>query len=461
VGTIFLLVFWWLYLRSGVPTFPPWVTWSTGGEPHTIVFHVTRDGRPVSGVTLDTESTSGTTGEELTDESGSAVFRPGEGEVVYIYIDRRQISLRPVPPGEWVEITMRSQAPSAAQSSFLMPTLREQLDARQPLYQLARALPWATFEEAFADSYSEEGRPAKPVRLMVGLLLLKQLHNLGDETVVAQWVQNPYWQFFCGCEDFQWEPPCDPSDLVYFRQRIGENGVAVIFAASAQLHGRKAAEAEVVIDSTVQEKAVTYPTDTKLYRRVLAQKPRDTSKIYSLHEPHIYCIAKGKEHKKYEFGTKASLAMTKTSGILVAAVAHAENCYDGHTLPEVLEQAEVVQGERPDKAIVDRGYRGAREVGGTQILVPGKAPAGQSPSQRQAMRQRFRRRCAIEPTIAHLKSDFRLARNYLRGFAGDSLNLLLAAAAWNFRKWLRLWRLFFQLLILAPPHQPHHRLQTA
>jgi IS5 family transposase len=118
------------------------------------------------------------------------------------------------------------------------------------------------------------------------------LHNLGDETVVAQWVQNPYWQFFCGCEDFQWELPCDPSDLVYFRQRIGEDGVAVIFAASAQLHGKKSAEAEVVIDSTVQEpsgarqpaagspqgsagghwqKAVTYPTDTKLCRRIIAR----------------------------------------------------------------------------------------------------------------------------------------------------------------------------------------------
>lgn len=117
---------------------------------------------------------------------------------------------------------------------------------------------------------------------------------------------------------------------------------------------------------------------------------------------------------------------------------------------------------RPDFDVrVGRGYRGAREVGGTQILVPGKAPAGQSPSQRQAMRQRFWRRCAIEPTIAHLKSDFRLGRNCLRGFAGDSLNLLLAAAAWNFRKWLRFWRLFFQLLFVTLLHQPHPRRQTA
>jgi IS5 family transposase len=73
-----------------------------------------------------------------------------------------------------------------------MPTLREQLDPRQPLHQLAEKLPWESFEEAFAEKYSREGRPAKAVRLMVGLLLLKQLHNLGDETVVAQWVQNPF-----------------------------------------------------------------------------------------------------------------------------------------------------------------------------------------------------------------------------------------------------------------------------
>lgn len=423
---------------------------------------------------------------------------------------------------------MRSKRRVEFQPSFLMPTLREQLDPRQPLYHLAQKLPWASFEEAFAGYYSEEGRPAKPVRLMVGLLLLKQLHNLGDETVVAQWIQNPYWQFFCGVEEFQWELPCDPSDLVYFRQRIGEEGVALIFAASAQLHGKKAQEAEVVIDSTVQEKAVTYPTDTKLcrriiercwklanqhevklrrryrkavrqsllaqrwrqhpkrqkearrgvrrlrtiagrlvrelerklpaailevqrenfarYRQVLAQKPKDKAKIYSLHEPHIYCVAKGKEHKKYEFGTKASLAMTKSSGVLVAAIAHPQNRYDGHTLAEVLEQVEVVQGKRPEMAIVDRGYRGASEVDGTQILTPSRPRREQTAAESKAMRGRFRRRCAIEPTIAHLKSDFRLARNYLRGFAGDALNVLLAATAWNLRKWLRILRRYIQTL---------------
>jgi IS5 family transposase len=423
---------------------------------------------------------------------------------------------------------VKAHAKTEEQISFLMPGLREQLDPRQELYRLAEAMPWEVFEKEMGGYYSEEGRPAKPVRLMVGLLLLKQMYDLGDETAVAQWVQNPYWQFFCGECEFQWVMPCDPSDLVHFRHRIGEAGMALIFGSSVFLHGEKAQEKEVVIDSTVQEKNVTYPTDTKLhrkiivrcwkaadrhgvklrrrygkevrkcvlaqrgrrqartrqaavraarklktiagrlvrelerklpeqakaaeaenfalYRRVLAQQRHDSGKVYSLHEPHIYCVSKGKEHKKYEFGTKASLAMTKSSGIIVAAVAHEENEYDGHTLPEVLAWAEAFQGERPKVGIVDRGYRGARWVGDTEILTPDKGPKNQSKRERQAMKKRFRRRCAIEPVIGHLKSDYRLGRNCLRGFAGDQINLFLAAAAWNFRKWMRLSAAFWRLL---------------
>jgi len=147
-------------------------------------------------------------------------------------------------------------ATAQRQQSFLMPTLAEQCDPRQPLKQLADRLPWGEFDEAFGEFYSEEGRPAKPVRLMVGLLLLKQLENLSDEMAVERWVQNPYYQYFCGMKEFQWELPCDPTDRVYFRRRIGEEGVALILAASVQLHGEKAQEREVVVDSTVQEKNI-------------------------------------------------------------------------------------------------------------------------------------------------------------------------------------------------------------
>ena len=400
-----------------------------------------------------------------------------------------------------------------------MPTLAEQCDPRHPLKKLGDRIPWRDFEEAFADNYSEEGRPAKPVRLMESLLLLKQMYNESDESVVERWKENPYWQQFSGMSHFQWEFPCDPSDLVYFRARIGEEGVALILAISAQMHGKRSQERELVIDTTVQEKNITYPVDTKqygkiiqrcwkladkegvrlrrryrkevraclmaqrwrkdvrqrkrahkgqrrlrtiagvlirelerklceeslqdqkqafaLYRRVLQQKPQDTEKIYSLHEPHVYCVAKGKEHKKYEFGTKASIALTKTHGVIVAAVAHGKNVYDGHTLPEVLEQAEAITDGRATHAIVDRGYRGRKEIGGTEVLTPRKPEKEPSSTQKAKMRKRFRRRAAIEPVISHLKHGLGLLRCFLKGFLGDQLNLMLAAAAWNFRKWMR------------------------
>jgi IS5 family transposase len=420
---------------------------------------------------------------------------------------------------------MQAKSSGPHQTSFLMPTLGEQLDPRQPLKQLADKFPWAEFEQVFGKYYSVEGRPAKPVRLMVGLLLLKQLFDQGDETVVAAWVQNPYWQYFCGMSEFQWQVPCDPSDLVYFRQRIGEAGVQRILQVSAQLHGPAAQEREVVVDTTVQEKNITHPTDTKLthkiirccwkladcngvklrrryrkavrqgvmaqrwrrdprkrktahralrkmkiiagrllrelerklpvavreeqrehfalYRRVLHQQLSDRNKIYSLHEPQVYCLSKGKEHKKYEFGSKASVVMTKTSGVIVGAVAHEENLYDGDALRPALQQTQLITGQVPAKAIVDRGYRGRKEVDGTEVLLPGKPQPGQSKSVSARLRARFRRRAAIEPLISHLKHQYRLARCFLKGFVGDQVNLLLAAAAWNLKKWLRAAALFW------------------
>jgi transposase, IS5 family len=424
---------------------------------------------------------------------------------------------------------MQAKPSATHQISFLLPTLAEQLDPRQPLKQLADTLPWSEFERAFGKYYSAEGRPAKPVRLMVGLLLLKQMFNQGDETVVAAWVQNPYWQYFCGMSEFQWQAPCDPSDLVYFRDRIGQAGMQRILQVSAQLHGDHAQESEVVVDTTVQEKNITYPTDTKLahkiihrcwkladrngvklrrryrkavrhgvmaqrwrrdpkkrkaahralrkmkviagrlirelerklpeavcedqrgnfalYRRVLRQQPADRDKIYSLHEPQVYCLSKGKEHKKYEFGSKASVVMTKTAGVIVGAVAHEENLYDGDALRPALQQTRVITGQQPARAIVDRGYRGRKAVDGTQVLLPGRPQPGQSKSVSAKMRARFRRRAAIEPVISHLKHQYRLARCFLKGFVGDQVNLLLAAAAWNLKKWLRAAAFFWLQLV--------------
>lgn len=106
-----------------------------------------------------------------------------------------------------------------------------------------------------------------PVRLMVACLLLKHLYNLGDETLVSSWIQNPYMQYFYGIEYFQHTFPCDPSDFVHFRKRIGVEGMEKIFAYSVSFHGKDAQEKQMLSDTTVQENNTTYPTDAKLAKK--------------------------------------------------------------------------------------------------------------------------------------------------------------------------------------------------
>jgi len=187
--------------------------------------------------------------------------------------------------------------------------------------------------------------------------------------------------------------------------------------------------------------------DLMIYWRVLLQKRTDKNKIYSRHEPQVYCVAKGKEHKKYEFGSKASVGITAESGVIVSAVSHPKNIYDGHTLPEVLELAEAIMGQRPKVAIADRGYRGVDKINGTTILTPKPADKDATTAEKEKMRHGFRRRSAVEAVIGHLKKDFRMMRCYLKGTIGDQINLLLAASAWNLKKWVntlsffRIWEL--------------------
>ena len=154
---------------------------------------------------------------------------------------------------------MKPNADTTPQLQFLLPDLATMLDARQPLHQLARRIDWAQFETAFAPLYKDEGRPALPIRRMVGLLLLKQLHNLSDERVVEQWTLNPYFQFFCGESEFQWGAPCAASELVHFRDRIGPGGGEKLLSASITLHGERAKEKDVVLDTTAQEKRSAFP----------------------------------------------------------------------------------------------------------------------------------------------------------------------------------------------------------
>jgi IS5 family transposase len=115
-----------------------------------------------------------------------------------------------------------------------------------------------------------------------------------------------------------------------------------------------------------------YREQFDLFEKVRSQKIRDKNKVYSLHETHVYAITKGKDHKKYEYGTKASIVATKQSGVIVGVAAHETNEHDSKTLEAALTSANANRKRPIAKAICDRGYRGKKEVLGTQIAIPDK-----------------------------------------------------------------------------------------
>ncbi|MEA2018562.1 MAG: transposase, partial [Campylobacterota bacterium] len=149
----------------------------------------------------------------------------------------------------------------------------DMLDSKDPLIVLADNFPWSKVESQFKKYYKNDkvGRPNKPIRLMVGLLLLKQLENLSDENIVLQFKRNPYYQYFCGLTEYTPALPCHSTELVVFRNRIGKDGLEFIFKLSVDMHGNDAKESEVIVDSTVQESNMTFPTDGKLAIKIIAK----------------------------------------------------------------------------------------------------------------------------------------------------------------------------------------------
>jgi IS5 family transposase len=144
------------------------------------------------------------------------------------------------------------------------------INMEHELILLAQRIDWEKVDKEFSIYYPELGRPAVPIRKMVGSMLLKQMNNLGDETFVARWIENPYWQYFCGETYFQYDEPYDPSDFVHFRKRIGEEGAQKILKLSISLFDSKDVhEKEILIDTTVQEKNITFPTDSKLHKKII------------------------------------------------------------------------------------------------------------------------------------------------------------------------------------------------
>ena len=409
-----------------------------------------------------------------------------------------------------------------ATDDFFRARLDQMIDLRHPLVVLAGRIPWSALESSLAPhlahrdrkgrviegmglfgptrelagaGVSPAGRPRLPIRLMASLLYLKHAFNLSDEAVVERWSENVVWQYFSGQAYYEARLPCDATQLGRFRTAIGEAGVEEILKATIDTAVHTGAVApqdmqRVIVDTTVQEKAVAFPTESRLleiarhkvvgvaraagialkqtfahegkelrrraggyahakqYRRLKrvlrrqrtilgrlirevrrkwpqqlaaetttrltslldrceqlrTQPRRGKDKVYALHAPEVECIAKGKARQRYEFGVKASLAVTHRSGLIVGARTFPGNPYDGHVLAQQLEQTTILLedvGVVPEEVFVDLGYRGVdRDNPGVRIVHRGRIRSLDAKD-----RQRLKRRQAIEPVIGHLKAS--------------------------------------------------------
>jgi transposase, IS5 family len=419
---------------------------------------------------------------------------------------------------------MKPKRTNHDQGLLFEPRLSNQLDPKHELVLFSQLIDWDSLEKDLSIYFCEtNGAPAKPVRLITGILLLQHLYNLSDEKVVYGWRENPYWQFFCGYDYLQWSFPIDPSSLSKWRQRLGETGLNRIFSSTVfcaldiGLVSPKSFET-VIADTTVMPKNISFPTDAKLYfnsinklnflarkfnislrqtykflakkayrdvsrythcrkmklasrerrrlktylgrvrrdlerellnkpevlllvkptfdviDRILVQERDSKNKVYSLHEPGVECIAKGKSHKKYEFGCKASIVLTHKECFVLNVKAFHGNPYDGHTLKEVLDDSEKLTGVAIKRAFADKGYKGHQAGTNRKVFLSGMRGLSIH------FKKLLRRRSAIEPCIGHMKSDGKLNRNYLKGSLGDRLNAILCGIGHNARMLLRFLR---------------------
>lgn len=423
------------------------------------------------------------------------------------------------------------------QADIFRNRLSNQLKPNHELMILSNSIKWDEIESEFSDMHTNSwkgGQPPKPVRLMVGLLLLEYMHDLSDEKVVRMWVENPYWQYFCGYDFLQWEFPIDPSSLTRWRKRLGKErvekilGLTIKCALDVGIVKAKDLE-DVIVDTTVMPKNISHPTDSKLMNRsrerlvkltkkhginlrqnynlvtqkltrqiggylhakqmkrargaikklktycgrvvrdierkifgnaelerifknevenahkILTQEKHSKNKIYSVHEAHVECIAKGKAHKRYEFGCKASFVMTHKKGksLVLSSEAKHGNAHDSRTLKDALALTEKMTGVKVVNAFVDLGYRG-HDVEDTKVWL-----SRQKRGVTAKFRKHIKRRQAIEPHLGHMKNEGKLDRCRLWGEIGDQLHAALVGAGYNLNLILNYLRIFFAQILVV------------
>jgi IS5 family transposase len=177
-----------------------------------------------------------------------------------------------------------SQPRDDRQDDLFRTSLEAIINLRHPLVRLAAEINWDFLAKRFSSVCRVgPGQPPLPTRLVAGLFILKHMHNLSDEALCDRWVENPYFQYFCGEAVFRHELPFDRSSLTRWRQRLGEEQIAALLQESLSVaHRSGAIETKdlerVVVDTTVQEKAIAHPTDARLMHRAI-EKLVDLAKL--------------------------------------------------------------------------------------------------------------------------------------------------------------------------------------
>ena len=165
----------------------------------------------------------------------------------------------------------------------------------------------------------------------------------------------------------------------------------------------------------------------QIAQRLHAQQRDSKAKLYALHTPEVECIAKGKTRTPYEFGVKASVAVTAKEGLVVGMRSIPGNPYDGHTVDSQIEQIGILTGVTPEVVLADRGYRGVVPSASSQLLI---SHTRGLPKQ---LKKLLKRRQVVEPKIGHMKSDGLLDRNWLKGALGDAMHAVMCGAGHNLR----------------------------
>ena len=418
-------------------------------------------------------------------------------------------------------------------------------DRLNPTHELLRAaelIDWDSLQEALSKYYSPLGRPGKPIRLMVGLHILKHRFNCSDERAVEELHENAYWQCFCGFETFQTAVLLEPTSLVKFRNRLGSEGMKQIEAVLLRTWGQMGLvkTKKIAADTTAQPKNIAYPTDVdllhrirekivqkvrrvreevtlrksfrpfhrvskgvvlgikKFYRRDPEKRAKATQKLrnivtqvihqanrvvhtlyvrkrkdlarplhqltslglkiveqtgdvlqghkpkrrlYSLHEPEVAAIRKGKSHPDCEFGSVVSLAFNE-DGLVLGHQEYQMNVADVKTLDPLLRAVQINTGVIPQEISADRGFsrpwskeqKWCRHLGVKRLAIPQKGKQPHPDRWASWFRRAIRRRVAIEPVIGHLKQDHRMNRCRYKGWVGDMANVTWASLAWNTKK---------------------------